>query len=139
MAPPQSSSGRPLEKEVAATIADALPELRFIYVFGSAARDELCDDSDYDLAVDAGSPLQPKKLTALSGRLEAVVERGVDIVDLQAAGPIIKMQILRKGSIILCHDERALAEFKMYTPSIYEDWKHLRRPIDEALLRRIQS
>ncbi|MFP4600796.1 MAG: type VII toxin-antitoxin system MntA family adenylyltransferase antitoxin [Persicimonas sp.] len=125
--------------EVASLLVEHLPELRFAYVFGSAAADRLGPDSDFDIAVDAGRRLEADELMELSGRLASVVGRTVDLVDLLDAGAILNMQVLRRGRLITCRDERALAEFKMYTPSIYADWKHLRRPIDEALIRRIRS
>lgn len=125
--------------QVASVVAEQLPEVRFAYVFGSAAAGRLGPESDYDVAVDAGRRLETEEVFELSGRLEGVVGRPVDVVDLSRAGPILKMQVLRYGKLILCRDRRAHIDFQMYTPSQYEDWKILRRPIDEALLRRIQS
>ena len=37
------------------------------------------------------------------------------------------------GRPILVAEPRALAEFQMYTPSRYFDWKITRRPIEEAM------
>jgi predicted nucleotidyltransferase len=120
-------------------IVELLPDLRFAYVFGSAARGELGSHSDYDVAVDAGRALDVTEILRLSGRLESVVGRKVDLVDLNSAGPVLKMQILQNGQLNSRRDRRALAEFQMYTPSQYEDWKHLSKPLDEALIRRFQQ
>ncbi len=127
------------QERVAAVLQQNVPDLRFAFVFGSAARGELRRHSDYDVAVDAGHPLEVAELLRLSGQLESIVERKVDLVDLRVAGPVLKMQILEHGQVIACADQHALAEFEMYTPSQYEDWKHLSRPLAEALIRRFQA
>jgi predicted nucleotidyltransferase len=124
---------------VAAMLARRLPALRFAYLFGSAARGELGPDSDYDVAIDSGQTVEPAKILELSGHLEGVVGRKVDVVDLAVAGAVLKMQVLSSGQLLTCRDKRALAEFKMYTPSQYEDWKHLSEPLERALVRRFQA
>lgn len=129
----------PHQDRVASTLATTFEGLRFAYVFGSAARGELRPDSDYDVALDVGRALEPAEILELSGQLESIVTRRVDVVDLLSAGPVLKMQILSSGHLIVCRDQRALADFQMYTPSQYEDWKYLSRPLEEALIRRIQS
>lgn len=128
-----------LEDRVGELLIRELRPLRFAILFGSAARGEMGVRSDYDVAVDVGRPVEVGELMSLSGQLESVVERRVDLVDLNAAGPVLKMQILEHGQVIVCCDQRALAEFQMYTPSQYEDWKHLSRPLEEALLGRFRA
>lgn len=126
-------------QELATALAEWVPGLRFAYLFGSAADGRLTKQSDVDIAVDAGRRLKTSELLRISGHLESTAKRPVDLVDLQNAGPVLRMQVLKSGQLLSSRDDRARAEFAMYTPSLYEDWKHLRRPIDEALLERLRS
>ncbi len=135
----RQSANTDVDDRVAARLDDIVDDIRFACVFGSAATGNLTAESDYDLAVDAGRRLKPAELLELAASLEAVAGRPVDIVDLWAAGPILKMQVLRKGRLLLCHAPTAVAEFQMYTPKQYADWKRRRRPIEEALIHRIRS
>ena len=63
----------------------------------------------------------------------------MDLVDLAKAPPVLKMQILEYGQLLACHDDRALAEFEMYTPRLYEDWKIRNRPREKKLRERWKS
>lgn len=127
--------------DIVATITEALeevslPSLRFAYVFGSAARGQLRSDSDLDLAVDVGRPLTLEERGQLADLVEATTHRQADIADLQTAGLVLQMEVLRDGVVVAERDSDALAEFQMYTPSRYEDFRLDRREIDRALLAR---
>lgn len=125
--------------EVVDCLRDMLPEVRFAYVFGSAVRGDQRPDSDLDLAVEAGRRLEATERFRLAGELERIVGRPVDVLDLTEANAVIRMQVLQHGSVLLNDDRTALAEFEMYTPAIYEDWKHLSRPFEEALTRQFEA
>ncbi|MFB6265337.1 MAG: nucleotidyltransferase domain-containing protein [Bradymonadaceae bacterium] len=110
-----------------------LPGLRFAFVFGSAASGTISPDSDVDIAVDTGEEIDVDVLSTVAGRLESILDRPADLVDLQSAGPILAMQVLRKGESIVEDDAPALRDFEMYTPKRYEDWKIHSRPYRERL------
>ena len=112
-------------------------DLRFAIVFGSRARGGTGrPDSDLDLAVDVGRKLSLNERATMSGELERVAGCPVDLVDLWQAGPILAMQILKKGEVLLAPKRLALAEFRMLTPARYEDWKRMVRPVERAILQR---
>lgn len=125
--------------DVVRCIGESLADVRFAYVFGSIARADARPESDFDLAVEAGRALEPEERFQLAGRLERIVGRPVDVLDLAEADPVIRMQVLEDGFVLLCNDPTALAEFEMYTPALYEDWLHLSRPFEEALTRQFET
>jgi len=125
-------------REMARCVRKRLPDVRFGYIFGSVARGRDHSDSDLDVAVHADRHLEADERFQLAGRLERIVGRPVDVLDLEAASPVMRMQVLEHGSLLLSDDAMALAEFEMYTPALYEDWKHLSRPFDEALPRQFE-
>ena len=114
-------------------VAAALEGAQFALVFGSFGTPSFGPESDLDVAVSFRRALPAMDLIALVGRLETAAGRRVDVVDLRRADPVIAMQVLRNGRPILVAEPRALAEFQMYTPSRYFDWKITRRPIEEAM------
>jgi predicted nucleotidyltransferase len=72
-------------------------------VFGSVARGEARADSDIDVAVSFGKPMSPDLRMAVTGIVAAVSGRGVDLIDLEAAGGLILARALG-GREICCDD-----------------------------------
>ncbi|MFB6351367.1 MAG: nucleotidyltransferase domain-containing protein [Bradymonadaceae bacterium] len=126
-------------EQLRARLRAVLPDLDYAYLFGSAATGHLRPDSDVDIAVDVGRKLNADDIGRASAPLERLVGRPVDLVDLRRAGPILAMQVLRTGQLLVESNRRARLEFEMYTPSRYADFKRMRRPIDDALVERLSS
>ena len=106
---------------------------RFAYVFGSYGTPAFGPASDVDVAVSFGRTLPFDEKLARRAALERIAGRPVDLVDLDAADPIIRMQVLKTGRPFLVADTRALHEFGMYALAAYFDWKISRRPVEEAM------
>lgn len=63
------------------------------------------------------------------------LKKDVDLVVLDTAGPVIKMQALRNG-ILLHSTKNAYENFFSETINEYDDLKFFRRGIEESVLRR---
>jgi predicted nucleotidyltransferase len=121
-----------------AAAAPELAEARFALLFGSGVDpDQLRPDSDLDFAVDFGTPLGLEERLELAVRLARATRRECDIVDLPAAGPIVKMQVVRNGIVVAVRDPAALAAFRARTPLEYEDFKRERSAAEAALTSRL--
>ena len=82
------------------------PDIRLAILFGSLASDRGTNQSDLDLAIDAGRPLDlPLKINLIS-ELANRTGRPVDLVDLRTAGEPLLGQILRYGKKILGDNTR---------------------------------
>ncbi|MDD3954468.1 MAG: nucleotidyltransferase domain-containing protein [Lentisphaeria bacterium] len=82
--------------------------LQLAILFGSAARDALRPDSDIDLALQYDPPLSLEARLDLTFRLESLLRRTVDLVDLsQASGTLLK-EILCHGKILIKRDSSLL-------------------------------
>lgn len=79
-------------REAAAVIIEA--GAREVYVFGSAARGAMDDESDVDLAV-AGLP--PERFFRAVGKARRILKRPVDLVDLDEHTPFCGVSQERKG------------------------------------------
>jgi predicted nucleotidyltransferase len=115
-----------------------VPGLAAALLFGSAAREQLRPDSDVDLALlfAEGAVLEGLALLDLRGELERLAGRDVDLVVLNGASPIIAHQAFTTGTLIYCADRSAYERYFVRLVSEYADFKRIRRPIEEALIRR---
>ena len=89
-------------EDVLARIDRAAPELRAhavkeLWLFGSAAREELKAGSDIDILVDFTAPVTLFEFTRLRRCLESLLDRSVDLVTRDALKPQLREQILREA------------------------------------------
>ena len=122
-------------EEVLDHLRQILATARFAYAFGSILTAAFGDESDVDVAVDFGRPLTPAGRIELVATLAGAVGRDVDLVDLCAADPVIKMQVLKYGRPILANDETARYAFAMTALSEYLDLKLDRAPVEAMIAR----
>lgn len=80
------------------------PEIRQAILFGSLATGQGRHDSDVDLAIDAGQPLEMQAKMKLMAELAERTGRPVDLIDLQTIGEPLLGQILKHGKRILGED-----------------------------------
>jgi predicted nucleotidyltransferase len=73
------------------------PDIRFAILFGSLATEGGATESDLDLAVDTGCPMDSASKMALISELADRIGRPVDLVDLRTVGEPLLSQILRYG------------------------------------------
>jgi predicted nucleotidyltransferase len=119
--------------------AVALLEERFdpaaIVLFGSRASGRSTDTSDFDLAIlAAGTPPDAFAVAEARTDLEAVLGRAVDLVVLDDASPIVRMEILRNHRALRRRDAERWEDLCVRTLREYFDLKRVRAPIERALL-----
>jgi predicted nucleotidyltransferase len=126
----------PNRESIAHTLRKALSEVQFAYVFGSFLQRSFTAESDIDLAVEFGEPLGWDARVELATELQSSVGHEVDIIDLHTADPIIRMQVLRYGKLLIETDATARRNFEIRTISEYLDFKIDRAPIEAKMLQR---
>ena len=81
-------------------IARFLPDAR-ILLFGSRARGDAEQTSDFDFAIDAGSKIPLDVIARIEDEIEELhTLKSVDIVDLHRVNPAFKTIILKTGVIL---------------------------------------
>ncbi len=119
-------------------VLGAAPGIAAVLLFGSAVRGRLRPDSDIDVAAlfehDAIPGIEER--LALRQRLEEAVQRDVDLIVLNDAPTILAFQALRYGRLIACPRPRVYHEFVMRLVTEYADFKRIRKPIEDAMIRR---
>lgn len=103
------------------------PNIELVVLFGSVATGVSRAESDLDVAVRGGGPLD---LVALTNRLSQLLHTdAVDVVDLSRASPLLMMEVARGGRLLY---ERAAGSYAAFCSLAH------RRYVDAAKLRLAQ-
>jgi len=71
-----------------------------VYLFGSVARGDFNEDSDYDFCIDLGKIRSPSVLSEFFHDLRDAVKCEIDLVDTKSVGPEFLNKILTEGVIV---------------------------------------
>ena len=108
-----------------------------MWLFGSHADGRATAVSDIDLAVlFTRRPTAAERLE-LQADLAQQLAKPVDLIDLDAASPVLAMQVLRHGRLLLDRNPRRRIAFTSTLPSRYEDVRRLRAPIERMIAARM--
>ena len=109
-----------------------------LWLFGSGARGGLTAESDLDIAALFRSAPTPDELLDTRAILAELAGRPVDLVDLDHASPVVVMQVLRTGRLLVDANPGRRHRLEAGAPSRYEDLRIVRRPIERAILERVR-
>ena len=102
---------------------------------GSYAKGTARRDSDVDVAVLFKVPPDVGQVTSMREDLVLLLKKEVDLVLLNLAGPVIRMQALKTGKV-LYGEKGAYEEFFTRTLNEYTDLKHFRKEAEEKIMGR---
>lgn len=86
-----------------------------IYLFGSASRNELREDSDIDLGflTDYNAQIDEYDKFIKAQELADIFKRDVDLVHINSASSVFKVQITYNGKVIYCSNNNKRMIFEM--------------------------
>ena len=122
--------------DLVAALRGAPPGLLAVYHFGSGRNGTAGPESDIDLAVLAGAPLDVVGLWELAQRLAAEVGRDVDLIDLRRASTVLRHQVLMTGERVWCADPVGCDRWETAMLSMYLRFNEERAEILEAIRER---
>ncbi|NIR52241.1 nucleotidyltransferase domain-containing protein [candidate division KSB1 bacterium] len=110
-------------------------EVKFALVYGSILTKYFKKDSDIDLGVYLGKKPDLDTYIDLKQRIEQHFDYQfeIDPVIFDNADPIIAMQILANGELIIKHDLEPFIKYKARMISQYLDFKMDRKRIEERI------
>ncbi len=112
-------------------VLQADPAIAAAYVFGSFETERFSDGSDIDIgvlySVNPADLFEPGYFT-LKAKLEDSLRREVDLVVLNAASPLLCMQVLKHGRKIFVRNSRAADDFFVNTVVSYMSFSPLKGP-----------
>jgi predicted nucleotidyltransferase len=130
----------PLEQYVQ-QVVDALEQqfgVDALWLFGSRATGHARTDSDLDVAgLFRNSPSATDLFDARS-TIETTIGIPLDLVDLERASPVLAMQVLRHGKLLIEHNRHRRIDFVSHLPGRYEDLCITRRTAEKTLLQRMR-
>ncbi len=110
-------------------------DIVLVFLFGSFVRGDITSFSDLDIAIYFTGTVDFYRINDLREDISEMLGIEVDIVVLNTASPVIKMQVLKKGTLLINKDQRAYNENFVNTVNEYDDLKRTRKEIEEKILR----
>jgi predicted nucleotidyltransferase len=112
------------------------PDVTLAALFGSSARGTASPSSDLDISVQ-GVP--SSRLPALAVTLSRIAGREVDLIQLEAAPPLLRFEIARDGVLLAERSEGLWSAFQARAMVDWWDWAPIARRFAESAHRRLSS
>lgn len=109
--------------------------VQLVFLFGSAVSRRMHRASDVDIGILFGPVPNVPQMSALTAELSSLLKKEVDLVVLNHASPILKMQILKTGVLVFARDLGAYHQFFVDTVNQYDDLKRIRKTCEDNILR----
>jgi predicted nucleotidyltransferase len=109
--------------EVAATESAVLAA----WIFGSRSRGEARRSSDLDVAILTDATRAPAIEDRVGGEIAARTGLDVDVCRLEAAGPVLALEIVAGGRRVFARDDEHADVVEERARRAYLDTQHLRR------------
>lgn len=110
-------------------------DILMAFVFGSFVSRDMTAISDLDVALLFDGKIEFSRVGIIREELSDLLGIDVDVVVLNTAAPVIKMQILKKGRLLHVRERRAYNEFFVTTVKEYDDLKRNRKEIEDNILK----
>lgn len=116
-------------------VAQEVPGLWALYLYGSWARPQPLPEADVDLAVLAAEPLEPRLLWGLADRIALQLHRDVDLVDLRQVPLPLRMEAIFRGVLLFDACPAKRTAFEGQTLAFYARLNEERREVLERILK----
>lgn len=108
----------------------------FAFLVGSAGTDRFTEHSDVDIALFWAMEPSLEDQQILQSKLEELLERDVDLINLNQSDYIFARQVLETGRLIINNSPEKLLRWKTRCLSLYPDFKFSRQQIEKNILKR---
>ena len=109
--------------------------IHLVFLFGSSVNRRVHPASDVDIGILFGSVPHVSQMSALTAELSSLLKKEVDLVVLNHASPILRMQVLKKGVLVFARDLKLYHQFFVDTVNQYDDLKRIRKTCEDNILR----
>jgi len=106
-----------------------------VFLFGSSVSGRTHPASDVDIGILFGKIPNASQTNTLTAELSSLLKHEVDLVVLNHASPILRMQVLKKGSLVFARDPKIYHQFFVDTCNQYDDLKRIRKACEDNILR----
>lgn len=118
-------------------VLEKMPSVRLAVLFGSAARKTARLDSDVDVGILLEGEADPASPLAVA--LERATGRSVDVVWLDRAPPLLRLEIARNALVLVERDRHSWADFRARAMIDWWDWAPTARMMHKAMVARLKE
>lgn len=104
-----------------------------IVLFGSFARNTQNEESDIDIAFKSKQKITKKEIFDIKQKLEELINRDIDLINLDEIGEDFRYEILMNGITLCCKDEVKFELYKLDMYAEYFDFNISRQPIIDKI------
>ncbi len=110
-------------------------DVHLIFIFGSSVKGNLTEESDVDVAILFKHFPDLSEINQIRDELSNLIKREVDVVVLNNSSPIIRMQVLKNGVLLINKNKAIYNDFFVRTVKEYDDLKRVRKEIENDILK----
>ena len=114
---------------------DGRQDVLLAFLFGSFAGKQVHSSSDVDIGILFKNVPDLQTINGMAEELSSLIQREVDLVVLNHASPVLKMQILKHGQLLYASDQKHFHQFFTDTVNQYDDLKQIRKTCAENILK----
>jgi len=109
------------------------PDLKLVYLFGSAANNKDQKESDVDLAFYAGAEVPPLRTFEVQQAIARKIHTAVDLIDLKAASTVMNYEVISTGKILYEAEPSFTNRYEERIDCLYRTLNEDRRGILEEI------
>lgn len=113
--------------------------LRFIVLFGSAARGGTHRESDIDIGVYTEQAITFDKRLKLWMELSGLFQEEIDLAVLNHPNPLFGFRVANEGKVLFEREPFAWERWRSYTIRYYWDTAKFRQDADDRLARNVEK
>ncbi len=110
-------------------------DVSLVFLFGSFVSKQTTAFSDIDVGIFFKKVPNFHEINDMKEDLTALLKKEVDLVVLNDASPVLKMQVLKKGVLIFQKGKNDFSLFYGDAVKQYDDLKIIRRKCEENILK----
>lgn len=106
-----------------------------VFLFGSFVSKQITANSDIDIGILFNKIPDIYEINDIKEDLSSLLKRAVDVVVLNNASPILRMQVIKNGVLVIQKDRNVFSLFYGDTVKQYDDLKIIRKKCEENILK----
>lgn len=118
-------------------------KVKLAYLFGSQAKGNAAETSDFDVAVlfkrPPSDPLALRETMELSSDLSKFFPNKIDVISLHYAPLLLKYEVVAHNTVLYCENEKERIDFEVAVTKEYIDEQYVRDIYYNALKERIEK
>ena len=110
-------------------------DILLAFLFGSFASKRIRRSSDVDIGILFKTVPDMDAINDVAEELSLILRREIDLVILNQASPVLKMQILKNGILLYASKRKRFYQFFTDTVNQYDDLNQIRKICEENILK----